>query len=299
MSQNLEGLNYQWNTQYHNTPATTSQCIPFRFVLKGVRIHCNSNAQSTFAVFNDFDNFFTNEGSEINIFFSDVLDDYNGFSDLNYFGAVVENFEPGLLNHEIGHALHLEHTFWDLGDWCGDTWDFNWNWDFDCNGIPDYYDTNCWDGDPRVRTLDTNGDGIINEDDDTQDACDLEIFCAQHLCCEWSAQNNNLMAYCAWANNPDYSALTPCQITRMLTNLATYKCNFIKVGGCPPPSAFAGTLPSPPMTEQCNSCFYLNASYNESGYEIDILGSDGAEIVSTGVINGTAGKYCITSRFDR
>jgi len=179
----------------------------------------------------------------------------------------------------------LEHTFNNSGDGCADTWDYDWTWDGDCNpNTTNINGTNCWDS-----NVNYNG----------QNACDTLLFCSKHPCCEWTAQNNNLMAYSSWAGNPDYSALTPCQINRMLTNLAEYECDFIKVGGCPPPSAFIGTLPSPPTSTKCQTCFHLNASFNESGYEMDILRPNGTKIISTGEVFTEAGKFCISPRYDK
>ena len=289
MSDNTQSLNYQWNTEAHGATTTTSQCIPIRYVLKGVQIHCNTNAQSTGLSFADFNGSFTNGGSEINIFISNVppLPDGsnpNGFTWLNSNGVVTENFDPAVLNHEIGHSLNLEHTFSNWGDGCVDTWDYNWSWDSDCNGTSNASGTNCWSSEVTINGL---------------NACNLANFCAAHPCCEWSSQNNNLMAYSAWAGNPDYSALTPCQITTMLTNLAEYKCDFITVGGCPPPSAFVGTVPQPANSTKCQTCFYLNGSFNESGYELDILRPNGTKIVSTGEVFNEAGKYCITPRYTK
>lgn len=283
MSSNSQGLNYQWNAETHGASASPAQCIPIRYVLKGTRIHCNS-ANQDISGFGELSNIFTNGGSEMNIFVGNIPGSANGFSWYNYNGLVVENFGSGAFNHEMGHAFNLYHTFENSDDGCSDTWDYNWNWDSDCNGTSDISGTNCW-----------NSDVIING----LNACDLANFCAAHPCCEWSAQNNNLMAYSAWSNNPNYAALTPQQITRMLTNLAEFKCDFIEVGGCPPPSAFVGTVPSPIGTTKCQSCFYLNASFNESGYEMDILRPNGTKIISTGEVFNEAGKFCISTKYTK
>ncbi len=284
MSSNSQGLNYQWNTEAHGATTTSSQCIPIRYVLKGTRIHCNTNAQSTGLSFSDFNNSFVNGGTEINIFVSNVNGGANGFTWLNSNGIVTENLSAAVLNHEVGHSLNLDHTFSNWGDGCDDTWDYDWTWDSDCNESTNASGTNCWSSEPTFNGL---------------NACDLTYFCVAHPCCDWSAQNNNLMAYSAWAANPVYSALTSCQITTMLTNLAEYKCDFIEVGGCPPPSAFVGTVPQPANSSKCQTCFYLNGSYNESGYELDILRPNGTKIVSTGEVFNEAGKYCISPKYDK
>ncbi|MCC7445245.1 MAG: hypothetical protein IT263_10510 [Saprospiraceae bacterium] len=285
MSDNPLGMNHQWNTVEHGATSTSAQCIPFRYVLKGTRIHCNSASQ-TISNIGKVMNLFENSGSEINIFVGNVPGTANGYSwyNSNYFVTefVSGDFAAAVFNHEIGHALNLFHSFED--DKCDDTWKYKWTWDNDCDGVVDATDVNCWDA-----------NAIYND----MDACDLANFCTTHPCCNASLQNNNLMAYCTWAANPNFAALTPCQITRMLTNLAEFKCNFIQVGGCPPPSAYIGLIPQPANNSICNSCFYLNASYNDSGYEMDILDSNGSKLIATGEINNEAGKFCITPRYDK
>ncbi len=283
MSSNSQNLNYQWNTQAHGATATEAQCIPIRYVLSGTRIHCKSSSQDISGV-GEVSSLFANGGSEINVFVGNIPGTANGFSNFNVNWLVSENFGPAVFNHEIGHALNLNHTFSDGGDGCDDTWDYNWSWDSDCNGTSNASGTNCWSSEVNINGL---------------NACNLENFCVAHPCCEWSAQNNNLMAYSAWAGNPDYSALTPCQITTMLTNLAEYKCDFIEVGGCPPPSAFVGTVPQPANSTKCQTCFYLNGSFNESGYEMDILRPNGTKIVSTGEVFNEAGKFCISTKYTK
>ena len=275
MSNNNLGLNYQWNAVANGADSTVAQCIPFRYVLKGVRIHCNSNAQSTNTIFTKFNNFFINSDSEINIFFSNVNGSANGFSHYNYFGVVVELFHYNLLHHEIAHALDVVHPF-EMDEECDDTWGYSWTWDKNCDGIIDLRNNNCWNDQPIV---------------DGKDAC-LE-FCTPHPCCDESIQSNNIMAYSAWAENPELAALTPCQIRTMLNNLATKKCEYIQVGGCPPPSAFIGTIPRPTGNNKCETCFYLNGSFNESAYEMSILRPDESIVIATNILPGQAKKYCI------
>lgn len=68
ISDNESLLNYQWNTDAHGTVNSGPQCIPIRYVLSGVKIHCNTNAQNTGISFNDFDAFEVNGSSEMNIY---------------------------------------------------------------------------------------------------------------------------------------------------------------------------------------------------------------------------------------
>ena len=290
MSDNTLGLNYQWNAAENNVPVTEAQCIPFRYVLKGTRIHCKSSKQNIGTYYSHISDFILNNGSEINVFISNIDGSANGFSSVNsnYIATelVTGNWGAHVFNHEIAHALNLYHSF-DKYDGCDDTWWHYWEWDSDCNGTFDKWGYNCW-----------NTINVI----DTLDLCNITNICAGgviHPCCSDSLKNNNLMSYSTWANQSQYTALTPCQINRMLTNLATFKCDFIQVGGCPPPSAFVGIVPKPVNSNNCNACFYLNSSYNESSYEMDILRPDGSKIVSTGQLSGQAGKYCINPKYDK
>ena len=106
------------------------------------------------------------------------------------------------------------------------------------------------------------------------------------------------MTYSAWAGNPDYSALTPCQITQMLTDISDNMCDYVEDinCGCPPPKANIGTLPTVDGSSECPTCFYMNASFNESVYSMEIVDQSGTTIVETGEVFNEAGKYCITPR---
>jgi len=285
MSENPQGLNHQWNTDEHGAEPTEAQCIPIRYVLDEVYIHCDSDAQNTGVSFSDFNSFEENGSSVMNIYVSNVNGGTNGFASNSSNNAVVENFSPGLLNHELAHGFSLGHTF-SGGDGCNDVWDYNWEWDSDCDGIPDIFNDKCWNHHPQH-----NGD----------DACDTEIFCEEHPCCEWSAQNNNLMTYSAWAGNPNYSALTPCQITEMLTDISDNMCDYVEDinCGCPPPKANIGTIPNTVETTDCPACFYLNASFNESHYEMQILDDNGETVTGSGFVMSEAYKYCITPKMNK
>ena len=172
MSENDQG---QWNSAAHNTPETDPQCIPIRYVLSGVYLHCDSESQLVDYSF-DESQFFVNPDNEVNIIVTvidfypnDPKDSPTGYaSNLENF-AVVENLSPGILNHELAHVFDVGHTFWP-DDGCDDTWDYNWEWDSDCDGIPDVFNDKCWNSEP-----------LYND----QDACDTNIFCEEHPCCEW------------------------------------------------------------------------------------------------------------------
>jgi len=281
MSQNLLGDNDQWHSDVHGAVVTDAQCIPFRYVLDRVTVNCDASAQSTDVSFNDFDSYGVDEGVAINIFVSHIDDSANGFARLAETRMVIENFNPAVLNHEMGHILELYHTH--TGDFCNDTWAYNWEWDSDCDGMPDVFYDRCYDHEPEH---------------DGQNAC--TDFCEPHPCCEWSGQNNNLMTHSRWLNDPKTAALTPCQIERMLTDLSDNLCDYvIDVDcGCPPVNAFIGTLPLPDEAEECSACFYMEASDNESLYAFEIVDGNGDVVVETGQLPGQVGQYCIRPRYD-
>lgn len=103
------------------------------------------------------------------------------------------------------------------------------------------------------------------------------------------------MTYSAWQGNPNYCAITPCQITRALTDISGNMCDYVEgVGTCPPPKAFIGIIPTLDQTLDCPACFYLNASFNESLYSIRIVDQFEATKLNTGNIFAEAGKFCIT-----
>jgi hypothetical protein len=288
MSANLLNLNYQWHSAEHGAPITSNQCIPIRYVLAGVYVHCSTLDQDVtltegFSSFNDYE---INPLSEINVFVSNfITGNGNGFANNVTNQACIENFTPGLFNHELGHVFSLNHTF--VVDLCDDTWRYDWGWDSDCDTVDDVFGNKCWDSEPSFG----------NPPNDL-DACDEALFCTAHPCCDWTAQNNNLMTYSAWGYNGDYSALTPCQLNLMVTDISDNMCDYVADvhDGCPPPSANIGILPTPSGQMDCPACFYLNASYNESIYSISILNSNGYPILETGEIEGEVGKYCIIPR---
>jgi len=278
-------LNAQWNQAEHGAVETDVQCVPIRYLLKGVYLHCDEDAQEVDVELDEVMAYYVNQTSEINIFVSNIPQQPGG-SNPNGFGfnfanvLVIENFDPRVFSHEMGQVFSLGHPFDFLGDGCNDTWKFDWTWDSDCDGTNEASGNNCWYSENIYNGL---------------DACDENNFCSVHPCCEWSSQNNNLMVYSAWAGNPDLSALTPCQVTKMLIDISDNMCDFVECVGCicPPPSAFIGTIPTLSQTEECPTCFYLSASFNETLYDITVTDEFGNTLVNTGHIYGEANKYCI------
>ncbi|MFK8105270.1 MAG: T9SS type A sorting domain-containing protein [Saprospiraceae bacterium] len=276
-STNSQNKNQQWNAATHGAVVTSAQCIPIRYVLSGVRIHCDSDAQTTGVSMSDFLPYYTNAASEVNIFLSNIV----GSTATGFAGShvVVENFGSGLFNHELGHVFSLNHTFVNGGDGCNDTWNYPWEWDLDGNGTTDVADNMCWDNGPTYND---------------KNACDLEEFSEAHPCCAWSAQNNNLMGHNAWRSSAAYVAVTPCQITRMLGDISENMCEYVAdVGGCPPPSAFIGRVPVAQEDVGCNVCFYLGGSFNESVHEIEVFDLLGNLLIGTGEVFQEAGVFCI------
>jgi hypothetical protein len=274
MSANIQSLNFQWNAIDHGAVATSSQCIPVRYVLAGVKIHCNTDAQNVYTSFTELNPFQINGITEVNVYVTDYISgNGNGFASNSGNDAVVENFTPGLFNHELGHVFSLLHTF-DV-DGCDDTWDYNWGWDLNCDAIDDVFGDKCWNSEPRYPAQPND-----------LDACDNNIYCEDHPCCEWTAQNNNLLTYSAWGYNADYSALTPCQITRSLTDISDLMCDYVAGihEGWPPPNANIGVIPNSTGIMKCPACFYLNASDNENVYTLKILNQNDDILLESGEV---------------
>ena len=267
MSANTLDLNYQWNSAAHNATVTSNQCIPIRYVLAGVYIHCSSDDQDVTLSesFDDFNSFAINPLTEVNVFVSDFTSgNGNGFADPIANEACVENFTPGLFNHELGHVFSLKHPF-DV-DPCDDTWSDRWVWDRDCNGSFETEGKSCWDEHPKYPS------------NSQTDACDLNIFCKAHPCCDWNNVSNNLMTYSAYGYNGDYSAITPCQLNMMITDISDLMCDYVAAidPDCPPLAANIGVIPTSTEDMDCPACFYLNASDNENKYSITIMNSSGS-----------------------
>ncbi len=271
----------QWGQVTHGVQDTEPKCLPVRFALAGVRFHCDTDAQLVGESFSELNAYVVNGAMEINVFITDISTTANGFAGIGGTKFVVENFEPSNFLHEIAHNFGVRHTF-NPNETCPDTWDEEWEWDLDGDGIDNVIVNACWDASP---------------DYNNQDACDTEIFATEHPCCDWFNQNNNIMGYGQWALNVNSAAVTPCQVNQMLEELSENKCDYIEyVGGCPPPKANINEFLSGFDPIFCRYCFYLNASFDETLYDIVITDAAGNVKLNTGHIYGKAGKYCLTSR---
>jgi len=272
MGENPQSLNHQWHTQEHNVDDSPAHPIPLRYILKDVYVHCDADAHSTPVSASKFSSHLVDEDEILNIFVSSITT-ANGFAFSSVPLIVVEDFSSGLFNHEVGHILGLPHTHGNP-TFCNDTWRYNWVWE-PC-GYASSSGNRCW-----------HSDNIF----ENQNACDVNIFCEAHPCCEWIAQNNNIMTYSAWAGNPVYSALTQCQLGKSMEKLSTALCDYVEAvnPSCPPVSAITS-----PILENgsCNFCIDLRASMGGTAYKLDFYKLPSQNLASTGWIQGSPGKYC-------
>ena len=277
--------NKPWNNTSNGLTEGSFQCVPIKFRLKDIYFDCAKDLAYSDALYleDKYEKKYKNSSKEMNIFVADFHTSGVGQGVASSIGAgtglLVDGFGPGLLFHEIGHNLGLNHVFG--GDGCEDTWDPSWVWK--CNGVVKDSDTHCW-GNLSATNPDCIGD-------------------CPHPCCSWEKQNNNPMNYSAWGNNGDYAALTKCQVSKMLKDLANNQCDKINIvpnGQNPPPSASIGSVPpSKNNPNSCNTCFYFNASSFETSYEMQIQDNNNQNIINTGQVNKKASKYCLTPNLDK
>jgi len=307
----------QWNPEAWGKIVTFPRETHFRFVLKGVYFHCNTDAKEYYYV--DINNLKVNANEEINIFMQWIdAGDVIGQAFPPDF-IISEVFHDWCIGHELGHIFGINHTFEGIfpDNQCPDTWNQVWEWDNDCNSSTAPIDGyRCWSDynvtdksmptDGIYENIDVNHDGLFSIPPDFIEVwCDPDSQgdpqippCYRHPCCEWFRQDNNLMGYSSWSRNHDYNALSPCQINIMLERAANSQCNFVaKVGGNPPPSAFISILPSDDLrAEYCSYCLRLEASVNDDYYKLDIYDNTTSSLLTTtDWLEGPAEKYCIAT----
>ena len=267
----LENNYQQWNQipMWGIETPKEQQCVPFRYALDGVYVHCNSEAQNTSG--NNPVYFRDNFGLDLETSYNGFLVDWIGSGSGQASGEpgnafTTENFSVGTFNHEMGHLLNLQHSWWN--DDQEDTPPIHFVYDYNCDG--DFFDyfpppgvgneywttRQCWVQLSSPTPLDYDGDGII----DYEDICNMEPPCEDFPCCSWEYMNNNIMAYSSYTEC--CAAYTEGQIYKVLETLSTSEyCPYIVDfnNECPPPMANIGVLPYEWEENDCGFCFYLSA----------------------------------------
>ena len=286
-------------------PPKPAQCVPYRYVLSGVYIHCNTVAKNTSGGISSFflDNFGVNTSTEYNVFLVNYPGGPNGASFTPSNGFTTENFSTAVFNHEMGHTLNLKHS-WIDNDFVADTPPIRYQFDYNCDGdLLDNYPSpgvgseskqrQCWTIASPYGPLNYTGDGTP----EYSEACDLPPPCQEEYpCCSWLYGNNNIMAYSGYTEC--CAAFTEGQITRLLENLSTDTyCAYIEeITGedCLPPMANLHLLPWEFEEDDCSFCFQLSASMHEANYRLDFYNASGALHYTTGWKSGPANRFCLS-----
>lgn len=308
----LENNNQQWNqvTLWDIDTEQPAQCVPIRYALSGVYVHCNTTARNTTGQSVSYfkNNFSVDGSSEFNAFFvewkpTSTLDATGQADGIPGIAFTLENFSSGVFNHEFGHCANLRHAFDE--DFCDDNPRIRFKVDFNCDNdildnfpgpAPDYEGVGsentwrwCWSFVTSPNPMDYDANGTL----DYADACNAPCFVEP--CCDSLYLNNNVMAYIGY--NGSHGAFTACQITRMLNTLSGQNyCDYIEqVGGeCPPPMANVHVSPIEDVSEDCSYCFQLMASMNETEYKVEILTTSNTLIYNHGWKSGEAWQFCIS-----
>lgn len=293
----------------HNQPQRKIEhvdppCLPFRFVLTGVYVHCESNAVAEFSTIELNQRYGVNQNGAINFYVAGFPQGATGVGYNYEKTGSASSFDPniwwtlGNLYHELGHIFGLGHSF-AQNDFCDDTAPLVFTWDKNCNGIIDVVPQNpkltergimCWNvlkkgtkpGEPGYADENCNG---VND-------CEEVLPCVESPCCQEQNVDNNVMSYSAAKN-----AITKCQLKIMLNNINSLKCDVIeKIGGCPPTKAFISKRPMDVANEnQCHECLDLSASWDETSYQLEIyeLTPSGNQLVyHSGLKTEQAIKFC-------
>ena len=291
MNQNSNELNHQWGQLTHGAIKTDHQFVPIQYVLCDVLIHCDQDAKENTNVGNypqKFGPYYNATSDVIDIFLHNNLTaDGGGFGPL-LACATTETMGAGLLNHEIGHYLDLDHTFSPF-EICPDTWRKTFEWDYNDDGVIDEFisDQFCW----NQNQIDPDPITGVNVN-----SCDTENtnFDVSHPCCEWINQNNNVMTYSGYANYSGYAALTPCQVEIMVNTIDDNLCDVVNcIDCCPPAKSIVGILPNGTNELDCPTCFHLYASANDVRHNIIIKNVLGTILYSSGWKENPGAKFCL------
>lgn len=276
--------------------------IPIRFVLSGVYIHCETNAIAEYQTLNLNQKYGVNKDTEINFYIAHFPQGATGigYAQDNVGAAVKFSIDYwwtiGNLYHELGHIFNLIHAFSE--DHCDDTPRMEVNWDKNCNGVIDrglsgsQKESNlvCWNLlSPGLQKGDL---GYSDENKNNTHDCDEIMPCTPSPCCDESNIDNNVMSYSA-----NKSAITECQLSRMLNYISYQRCSLVyKIGGCPPTVAFVDHLASDKVdVNRCTECLRFEGSWDEEEYKFNIYEKSGLQrtlVYTSGRLKGPAIKFC-------
>ncbi len=228
----------------------------------------------------------------------------SGIAEFGGNSFISESFQHIIINHEIGHLFRLRHPHNE--DFLDDTPRILYQKDYNCDGdfLDDWSDQGGLDESQEFEPpycviaqadpIDYDGDGVI----DYQDPCNPGIpGCLPEPGCSWNYTTNNMMDYTKYGETDP--AITKDQITRVLEHLsAEQNCDYIEEitdDICAPPMANLHILPTEESENDCAFCFHIEASVNESFYELEFFDQNGNLQYTTGFRNGQAKKYCITA----
>lgn len=303
-----EEMIYYANRTFENNEAqwqvvgAVAPCVPVRLVLKGIYMHCKSDAVGITNTIELNEQFGVNKTTEINFY---IADTDIGASGIGYHrdksgSATFFNKESwwtiGNFVHELGHILNLDHSF--SNDGCEDTPQIKFNWDKNCNGIiesssnkdENERDLTCWNKLEANKNPGDKGYSDINKN--LIHDCDEQNPCKECPCCRQEFIDNNVMSYSAIKN-----ALTECQVRKMLDDLSGFNCSLIEtIGGCPPATAFITQIPEDLKDQsRCRECLILEASTDEEEYELKIykrINSQEQLVYDGGRVMGQAKIFC-------
>lgn len=303
----ISGLNQMYvnlgvNKYYQasNAPEYSEpSCVPIRFVLRDVHIHCATEPRETNVSFKDFFDYVVDGDSVMNIFISVVRGTASGFAGGRGHMLVVEQENVPLLCHEFGHNFGLRHPYaversnTHTTDKCMDVRLLEGiAWDGDGDGVldDDKPKGNCWDHKPGG---DANNNGV-------GDYCEGRYADNPHPCCDWAQQDNNVMMSSAWSKNATYSAITPCQTERMLHVIHDKKLKYAAhVGDCPPPSAIIGVAPVDPSDLDAVRIVHMEASFNAVSHQYYVYNDGGKMTYDSSPLTGRPRAILLDDRSRR